>query len=52
MSDSGNPRRMALVRRHLALVRAATADGAPPFAWREMHEFTTMLLTAPEWHPM
>jgi hypothetical protein len=52
MSDSGNPRRIALVRRHLALVRAATADEALPFPWREMHEFTTILLNAEQWHPL
>jgi hypothetical protein len=46
MYDTDNPRRIALVRRHLALVRAATADETLPFPWREMHEFTTILLTA------
>jgi len=52
MSDPDNPRRIEHARHHLAIMRAATASPALPFAWQEMHEFTTILLTASEWHPI
>jgi hypothetical protein len=52
LSDPENPRRIALVRHHLALVHAATADDALPFPWREMHYGCTLLLKAAKWHPV
>lgn len=42
--------RKRLVRHHLKLVRAATADASLPFAWREMHYGCNLLLNAPRWH--
>ena len=47
-----NPKSIALVRHHLAIVQAATADDALPFAWHEMHDFATILLKADQWHPL
>ena len=52
MSGPDDPRRIEHARHHLALVQAATADDALPFAWREMHEFATILLKADHWHPL
>jgi len=48
----GDSQRLALVRHHLAIVHAATADDSLPFACREIHEFATILLEAEEWHPI
>lgn len=52
MSAPGNPERIAHVRHHLLLVHAATADGALPFPWREMHYGCALLLKARQWHPV
>src|ERR1700679_3295777 len=47
LSERENTTRIEDVRHHLAVVLAATAGDTLPFAWREMHEFTTILLDAP-----
>ena len=49
MANPGNLQRIAHVRHHLTLVHAATAHEALTFSWREMHEFTTILLNADQW---
>jgi hypothetical protein len=52
MDEPDNPERIALVRHHLALVQAATADETLPFPWREMHYGCTLLLNADKWQPV
>jgi hypothetical protein len=51
MCRPDDPRRIAHVRHHLAIVHAATANEALPFAWREMHYACVLLLNADQWHP-
>ena len=52
MRRQGDSLAIAEARHHLALVHAATAAPGLSFAWREMHEFCSILLAAPEWHPV
>ena len=51
-SRPDDPRRVARARRHLACVKEMTAGESLPFEWREMHDFATILLDAPDWHPL